>query len=308
MRVGRDASEAEALLAVVQAHPGHSLADITLDLIEDRFGTRVVHRDSLVGQFAHVIRPLDHRVDTIGLSLWHSERGLLAHEEPLAIARQVELQMRMITRDVILSARDGRGLDTPEREHRIQEYTTLSRSRVPRGDLQRSHAEQQRRAAQQRRSRRIAELQGAMWLDSPRQARSDVRDLISRAEHELMLVDCYADARDLADFAHFVTTTDVDIRLLTSSRADRSSAEALPVEDVLESFEARGLRRPTIRHMIDRPLHDRFLVVDSTVWLSGNSFGRIGERRSMLVRLHDPKIHSTLVQAFESGAAWPAVS
>ncbi len=36
------------------------------------------------------------------------------------------------------------------------------------------------------------------------------------------------------------------------------------------------------------PLHDRFLVIDGRVWLSGNSLHAIGERASVLIEIPDP--------------------
>ena len=33
------------------------------------------------------------------------------------------------------------------------------------------------------------------------------------------------------------------------------------------------------------PVHDRFLIVDGTVWLSGNSLHTLGERAGVIVRL-----------------------
>ncbi|MCL4545417.1 MAG: hypothetical protein M1118_12610 [Chloroflexi bacterium] len=35
-------------------------------------------------------------------------------------------------------------------------------------------------------------------------------------------------------------------------------------------------------------VHDRFLVIDDTVWLSGNSLHTLGERAGMLVKLGKP--------------------
>lgn len=305
--VGLGDSDTESLIAVVQAHPGRSLAGMSMDLIEDRFGARAVHREQLDGSFAHVIRPLDHRVDMVGQSLLHPDRGLLAHQEPAPILRSVHLELRLASRQVVVPAREARGADNPEHQHRIQEHASRSRSKVPHKEDQRSHAEQQRIAAGRRRERRMAELQGALWLEDASTARSVVRDLISEARQELLLVDCYANAQDLVDFAHFVTSTEVCIRVLTSSNANPSQRrpDAVPVEAVLQSFHARGLQ-PTIRSMRGRPIHDRFIVVDSTVWLSGNSLGYIGERASVLVRLHDPRIRQRLIEAFEAGAAWPA--
>ena len=51
----------------------------------------------------------------------------------------------------------------------------------------------------------------------------------------------------------------------------------------------------------DKPaFHDRFIIVDDNVWLSGNSLADIGKRASILVKLQNPKeilnIHEQIVQ------------
>ena len=35
------------------------------------------------------------------------------------------------------------------------------------------------------------------------------------------------------------------------------------------------------------PVHDRFLVIDGDVWLTGNSLNSIGERASVMLKLPD---------------------
>ena len=37
------------------------------------------------------------------------------------------------------------------------------------------------------------------------------------------------------------------------------------------------------------PLHDRFLIADGRVWLSGNSLNAIGTRASLLIELPNPE-------------------
>ena len=56
------------------------------------------------------------------------------------------------------------------------------------------------------------------------------------------------------------------------------------------------------------PVHDRFLVVDENIWLSGNSFGTLGERAGMIIRLPDPVRVIAQLKEFwseaQSLAAW----
>ena len=46
------------------------------------------------------------------------------------------------------------------------------------------------------------------------------------------------------------------------------------------------------------PVHDRFLVIDGEVWLSGNSLSTLGQRAGMIVRLPDPDPVIKRLEAF----------
>jgi hypothetical protein len=51
----------------------------------------------------------------------------------------------------------------------------------------------------------------------------------------------------------------------------------------------------------DAAIHDRFLMVDDTVWFSGNSLNNIGKRSSILTRLHDPQSIISKIEEVISG-------
>ena len=45
-------------------------------------------------------------------------------------------------------------------------------------------------------------------------------------------------------------------------------------------------------------VHDRFLVIDGEVWLSGNSLSTLGQRAGMIVKLPDPDPVIRRLEAF----------
>jgi len=65
-----------------------------------------------------------------------------------------------------------------------------------------------------------------------------------------------------------------------------------------ETFKDYSIK-PEIRVLTGTPeIHDRFFVVDESVWLTGNSLNTIGERASMIVRLADPTSIIVRLQSF----------
>ena len=59
-------------------------------------------------------------------------------------------------------------------------------------------------------------------------------------------------------------------------------------------------KKPEIRILTGKqsPVHDRFLIVDNIVWLSGNSLNTIGERAGMIIKLPDPEPVIELLHGF----------
>lgn len=82
------------------------------------------------------------------------------------------------------------------------------------------------------------------------------------------------------------------LRLLTS-RLPFNDDEGMRAgfREALRSFAERGVPTPEIRILRgakNPPIHDRFLVIDGDVWLSGNSLNKIGKRASVMLKLPDP--------------------
>ena len=66
-----------------------------------------------------------------------------------------------------------------------------------------------------------------------------------------------------------------------------------------ETFDTMSAK-PKIRVLPGKssPIHDRFLVIDGMVWLSGNSLSTLGERAGIIVRLPDPEQVVGRLEAF----------
>jgi len=132
-----------------------------------------------------------------------------------------------------------------------------------------------------------------------------IRQLIARAQKRVVFVDFYFNHIDVREFALAPQYQDVEVQALIG-RGDplwsRSGEEAEngPVagdrfaEDLraLEGeLKAAGRSVPTVLLMGDaaRTYHDRFLVIDDSVWHFGHSFNQVGEGDvSMAMRLRYP--------------------
>jgi hypothetical protein len=143
----------------------------------------------------------------------------------------------------------------------------------------------------------VAASLGLRWFDDPESAQAAVREIIGKARREFTVIDPYFGPEQIRDFAMAVTAGDVAIRIVTSEECLGREAEggqepvSVALERALSEFSAHGWSRPEVLVMKGRraPLHDRFLVADGRVWLSGNSFHAIGARASVLIELPNPQ-------------------
>lgn len=81
------------------------------------------------------------------------------------------------------------------------------------------------------------------------------------------------------------------------------------LKEAILSFAERGVPLPEVRILRGAkspPLHDRFLVIEGDVWLSGNSLNNIGERASVILKLPDPSsVLERLERLFEQAQPAP---
>ena len=155
-----------------------------------------------------------------------------------------------------------------------------------------------------------AERLGQKWLHGSRKEATEfVRDLIGKARGRVWIVDPYFATVELFSFALATTRSDVKVKILTS-------ALALVGEDTIDpSAEAgdvlfnniRG--RPEMGHIEifvmtgESPaVHDRFLVIDQSVWFTGNSLNKLGNRASMMISLPAPDIIIAKLEGIMSDA------
>jgi hypothetical protein len=126
-----------------------------------------------------------------------------------------------------------------------------------------------------------------------------VRNVMSTAATDVLLVDPSADAKALTDYA-VLAPEHVTVRLL-ADEADHKASLASAAQRWAQQFgEDRSL---LVRLAPAKTLHDRLILIDSgTGWLLGHSFGELEERaHSSLVRMPPERGASKIA---ECAAVW----
>jgi hypothetical protein len=110
-----------------------------------------------------------------------------------------------------------------------------------------------------------------------------VRKVLATATNDVLLVDPYADAKVLADYA-VLAPARVAVRLLTDGAGYKASLKTAAQRWAQQLGSHRSL---TVRLAAGKTLHDRLILVDSaTVWVLAQSFHRLAKKaHTSLVRM-----------------------
>lgn len=218
--------------------------------------------------------------------------AILSYSKPHGFiqAVNVEITMSGAQQAIVVPAAGAQPQSSYTRHLRGDEFTTaVGTPRFPKEAVLLFFAGESRREMQ-----RLDEQYPERWFHGDRQAATAfVRELISAAKKRLWIVDPYFTAVELIRYALATSNTSLPVLILTSAEAmtekdrinpSRKAADML--QDQLPHLARHG--NFTIRVLTGSPaVHDRFLVIDDSVWFSGNSLHTIGERAGMLVKLRN---------------------
>ena len=289
------------------ARQGQRLDGLRLEIANERLRGRM---EPCVHEFhddAIAVVAFPAEVAKEGLAITHPTLGLLSWHEPLPLLRSIHTRMEVVRRKKTVEVpRDGR--TRPGYEYQVAEMELESKDVV--GDaLANADIVSRLAGAEHRRSlRRAAEDYDQQWFHrTPSDAAHYIRERIGRARETALIVDPYFAGRELLAFGHAIRRPDVELRVLTSAKGlgpghKRGSKvdAARQLMNVLDQTFKDNPTRPAIRILTGDPppVHDRFLVVDGTVWFSGNSLHTLGERAGVIVRLPDPAPVVAHLEAF----------
>ena len=156
---------------------------------------------------------------------------------------------------------------------------------------------------------RIAEQ--VVFRDDRQFAITFVRGLVAHASSRALFVDPYFSFDDIREFALSAWSVSCAVSALTSVRVgwtkrvqhlatDRPHGDLMiaDLEQINRIRHGNGLRSIEVGIMGEPGIHDRFLVVDDSVWHFGDSFRSLGGALSMASRVRDiPSLLPMLLDA-----------
>ena len=301
----------ESVAFKVVARVGQRLDGLRLEVVNERLRGRIT---PMVHEFAdEAIVQFDFPAEIYkeGESVTHPRHGLLSWHDPLALLRKIDVRTEIPRRRKNVRV-PAAGRNWPEYEFAVDEVENVGGVAV--GDVIDDTGVISRLVeAENRRSRRrAAEQHDQKWFyKRPADAAEFVREKIGGARESILIVDPYFSYIGLMAYGHATRRSGVDLRILTSAEGLKEPAGAKSglnqgtvLQKALDQTFDRMSVEPKTRVLPGKlsPVHDRFLVVDGEVWLSGNSLSTLGERAGMIIRLLDPEpVVGPLEEFWEDG-------
>ena len=284
----------EGTLIQLVARRGKTAKGLEITLTEHR-PTGICARHQSVVDKAYFLISHRARAEQVELTIVCPDRGILDWHQPFGFVRQINVTGSFVgaTKRVVVPGKP----DEPVTSYDVA-MKTPGWSR-PRGDaavagdiptrLRSSDFERQRADE--------AERLGQKWFHGNRsEAETVIRELIGKARQRVWIVDPYFATTELFGFALATTYDDIDVVVLAAGDELQKDDLVVPSMEAGEVLlnQVRSnpqMSRIKVRVMTGIPaVHDRFLVIDDQVWLTGNSLNHVGERAGMMISIPEPSV------------------
>ena len=279
----------------IDTWPSASLDGCELLVVDRRpFGLAPIYREAITSSVISI--PWPRKIEHTGLAIVHKTEGLYWWCEPLPYTRAMMLNTNVISTTKSVEVWDDKTLKD---KYEVHESNSVLNSRTVVGERQdtRSIASRFYAARHERKQQQLRDQLGVRWFDDPAIAAKEIRSIVTRAIDYVWIVDPYFAGSDLFRFA-IAVPGNVPVDILTSAMAlerEHKKGSGYRFSDQLrraldEALSGNAHQNLSAHVMVGKrpPLHDRFLVVDGRLWLSGNSLNSIGELASVLVEVPMP--------------------
>lgn len=245
----------------------------------------------------------------------HPDYGILAYDPPSAFIRRVGVKMGVTGRQRrLVSVPTGEGkrantLTYPATEH-IEYLESLVGDPV-------TEPEEFRAKRRSHYYRRLQKNEAAKfkqhWFEegNREEAIGFFQGLMKQAQRRVLIADPYFQNIQLAQFLYAVQPYTVPVTILSTKRAFFEQSRADSIERFrLGVSELKENQNVEVNTYLLPPncLHDRFIVIDDSVWLSGNSLNSVGFQSSMVVRLPEPEsVIKKLIALIDKGIPFTSI-
>lgn len=232
------------------------------------------------------------RTQQVEYMIHSNQYGVLDWHEPVSFLRSIQFNSNLVSGKKIVTVPDKQG-----ERYEVQQLTPASSGVVGEKEPELSITAYLRNHGVLRKRRKEAERLGQKWFHGDQEeATVFIRRLIETAQRRVFIVDPYFATVELFRFALATSRSKIEVVILTAAednltttdRADSTREAGEVLYSQVQAYGQNGNIKVFVMTGDPPPVHDRFLVVDNDVWLSGNSLHTIGKRAGMLIKLPYP--------------------
>lgn len=263
--------------------------DIDTNLLTD-FHTHVLKEDGLLdlekgtcdGQYGFIAR--------------HPDYGILAYTPPSGFIRRIGMKMGVSSgQQRLVSVPTGDSRRAKTLTYQATEYVEYSDSLIgdPVTEPEEFRIKRKNHYYRRQQKNEMAKFKQHWFEEGCREeAMKFFQNLMRQARKRVFIVDPYFQDIQLAQYLYAVHPYTVPVTILSTKRAFISQPRAENIKRFrlgIEQLKEKQNVEVLTYLLPPNCLHDRFIVIDDNVWLSGNSLNSVGLQASMVVRLPEPE-------------------
>jgi hypothetical protein len=219
--------------------------------------------------------------------IYSKKHGLIHTSSPKPFIRSLVIRSNILSGSRKVIMRDGREYKVPITSG--ESLTQRNESSLKPGCVIMQHLVSDLKASQVEEN----------WFDCVSEAEEFLREKIKLANKTARFIDPYFGADDLFKFALAIGNYSCKIEILSSVYFARKKVEegkevrqGQLMYDNLHNINQKEKTNPfKVRLMTGKKpdIHDRFLIIDNSVWLLGSSYNEFGSRGTMAIKLKNPE-------------------
>lgn len=280
----------ESVYFEIEPRNNVDISDIKLMYIEKRNLGYKNFQEKLLNNLSFTIKNLGD-FESLGYAIICPKRGLLSWDGFHGFLKGISFNMNIITgkNKVNVPNKDYSGIEeTYETSRYASENFTVGTDNK---DKIISLSTKLLKSENYRKQKNIAQNTQKLFYDSPKEAVAFVRELISKANEKIVIIDPYITTRELFKFALSMnpsaTTTLITSSLVLKGKRYEKQAQILlnNIKNVSQNYKIEAF----VMLGKEPAFHDRFIFIDNEVWISGNSLADIGKRASILIKSPSPE-------------------
>ncbi|WP_201591403.1 VPA1262 family N-terminal domain-containing protein [Psychrobacter fozii] len=283
-----DGQEQELRLLKLNLYPSQSLEGLKLINFE-------VHLDVLKNwqEFeltdGIVTLPNTNPYQSHGYFITHETYGCLEFRPATSFVRQMRFNSQIIESNINVKTNENSKKTSPFYEYNTSISTPAQETligQVTPDEVYHRVIE----ARNNRNSQKEREQSSQFWFNEGhrKEALDKLGELIRNAKKDVEFYDPYFGALQITQYALKAQVSGLKINIITSRLAFSSTEESKIMQHEIEAINNKNMDFKVNCFVLDQDkptLHDRFLVIDDTIWFIGHSFNRIGEKNAFMTQV-----------------------